>query len=72
MRLTLVNTLSHAAAAADAQNAGFFRDYYLPLELLTIATLLERDGHTVRLVDPNLIAHGLKTDESPCRRREEI
>jgi radical SAM superfamily enzyme YgiQ (UPF0313 family) len=64
MKVTLVNTLSYAAAAADANNGAFLRDYYLPLGLLTIASVLQADGHSVSLVDPNLIARELASSDS--------
>lgn len=64
MRVTLVNTLSYAAAAATVSDVAFFKEYYLPLGLLTIASVLESGGHLVSIVDPNLIAHRLKTDDS--------
>jgi radical SAM superfamily enzyme YgiQ (UPF0313 family) len=64
MRVTLVNTLSHATAAADVNNTEFLREFYLPLGLLTIASVLELEGHSVQIVDPNLIARRLQTDDS--------
>jgi radical SAM superfamily enzyme YgiQ (UPF0313 family) len=57
MKICLVNTLTYSSALNSAQASSYVDEFYLPLGLLSVAAVLERSGHTVEVLDPNLIAY---------------
>lgn len=69
MKITLVTTLSYSAQLRQDNCHSFFEEYPLPLGLLTVAGVLEKSGHEVRIVDLNLLDAGLNNSEMTLKER---